>query len=95
MEALLQRGPSAPEPSDEAVGLLVSRVPVMGMELEQEERERAVALAIAVKNATANGLSAGGEVRLREILYRYWNAFVVTRQPVSSCEVARLPVSSR
>ena len=47
----------------------------MGMEPEQEERERTVALAKAVETAATNGLSAGGEARLREILGRYWNAF--------------------
>ena len=47
----------------------------MDVEPEQKERERAVALAKAVKTAAANGLSAGGEARLREILDRHWNAF--------------------
>ena len=74
-EALLQRGPGTPEPPDEAVERLVSRGPDMGMEPKQEEQERAVALAKAVKTAAANGLSAGGETRLREILDRHRNAF--------------------
>ena len=64
----MQRSPGAPEPPDEAVEGLVSRGPDMGMEPEQEERERAVALAKAVETAATNGLSAGGEARLREIL---------------------------
>ena len=40
VEALLQRGPGAPEPLDEAVERLVSRGRDMSMEPEQEERER-------------------------------------------------------
>ena len=44
----------------------------MGMELEQEKRECAFALAKAVETAAANGLSAGGGARLREILDRHW-----------------------
>ena len=75
VEALLQRSPGAPEPSDEALERLVSRGLDMGMEPEQEERERAVALAKAVETAAARGLSAGGEARLREILDRHWHAF--------------------
>ena len=75
VETLLQRGPGAPEPLNEAVDRLVSRGPDMGMKSEQEERKRAVALAKAVETAAANGLSAGGEARLREILDRHWNAF--------------------
>ena len=75
VEALLQRGPGTPEPPDEAVERLVSRGPDMGMKPEQEERERAVALAKALETAAANGLSAGGGARLREILNRHWNAF--------------------
>ena len=75
VEALLQRGPGAPEPPDKAVEQLVSRGPDMGMEPEQEERECAVTLAKAVETAAANDLSAGGEARLRDILDRYWNAF--------------------
>ena len=74
-EALLQRDPGAPEPPDEAVERLVSRGPDVGMKPEQEERERAVALVKAVETAAANGLSAGGEARLREILGRHWFAF--------------------
>ena len=68
VEVLLQRGPGAPEPPDEAVEQLVSRGPDMGMEPQQEERERAVALAKAMETAAANGLSARGGARLREIL---------------------------
>ena len=68
VEALLQRGPDAPESPDEVVERLVSRGPDMGMEPEQEERERAVALAKAVETVAANGLSVGGGARLREIL---------------------------
>ena len=49
VKALLQRGPSAPEPPDEAVERLISRGPDMGMEPEQEERERAATLAKAVE----------------------------------------------
>ena len=45
------------------------------MEPEQEEGERAVALAKTVETAAENGLSAGGETRLREILDQHWNAF--------------------
>ena len=71
MEALLQRGPGAPEPSDETVEWLVFRGPDMGMKPEQEEHEHPVALAKAVEIAAANGLSAGGEARLREILDRH------------------------
>ena len=67
VEALLQRGPGAPEPPDEAVERLVSRGPDMGMEPEQEERERAVALTKAVETAAANGVSNEVEARLREI----------------------------
>ena len=47
----------------------------MGMEPEQEKNERAVALTKAVKTAAANDVSAGGEIRLREILVRHWNTF--------------------
>ena len=75
VEALLQRGPGAPEPPNEAVERLISREPDMGMEPEQEKRERAVALAEPMETAVANGLSAGGGARLREILDRHWNAF--------------------
>ena len=75
VEALLQRGPNAPELPDEAVERLVSCGPNMGIELEQEERERAVALAKAVKTAAANDLSTGSRARLHEILDRHWNAF--------------------
>ena len=60
VEALLQRGPSAPEPPDEAVEWLVSRGQDMGMEPEHEEREHAVALTKAVETAAANYWSAGG-----------------------------------
>ena len=88
VEALLQRGPGAPEPPGEAVERLVSREPDMGMEPEQEER--AVALAKAMETAAANVLSAGGEAR--QGCARSWigtgmlfgAAFVVTRLPVSS-----------
>ena len=73
VEALLQRGPGATDLPDDAVERLVSRGPDMCMEPEQEERERAVALAKAVETAVAYGLSAGGGVRLREILNRHWN----------------------
>ena len=48
VEALLQRGPGAPAPPDEAVERLVSRKSDMDMKPEQEERERVVALAKAV-----------------------------------------------
>ena len=75
VEALLQRGPGAPEPPDEAVERLVPRGPDMGKKPEQEERERAVALAKTVKTAAENGLSAGGEAKLREISDGHWNAF--------------------
>ena len=74
MEALLQRGPGAPEPPDEAFEWLVTRGPDMGMEPERKKRERAVALAKAVEISTADGLSAGGGARLREIMEWHWNA---------------------
>ena len=47
----------------------------MGMEPEQEGRVHALALTKAVETAAANGLYAGGEARLHEILDRHWNAF--------------------
>ena len=47
----------------------------MGTEPEQENRERAVTLANVVEIATENGLSAGGEARLREILHLHWRGF--------------------
>ena len=72
VEALLKRGPAALEPPDEAVERLDSRGPDVGTEPEQEERERAITLAKAV---VANGWSAGGQARLREMLDRHWNAF--------------------
>ena len=75
VEALLQRGPGAPEPPDEAVERLVSRVPGMGMEPEQEESERAVALAKTVETVVANILSSGGKARPRKILDWHRNAF--------------------
>ena len=75
VKALLQRGPGAPGPPDEAVERLVSRGPHKDVEPEQEEPECAVALAKAVETAMANGLSAGGEERQREILDLHWNAF--------------------
>ena len=75
MEALIWRGPGAPEPQHEAVERLVYREPAMGMEPEREERERAIALTKAVETAVVNGLSAVGRARLREIFYRHWNAF--------------------
>ena len=56
VEALLQRGPSAPEPSDKTVEQLVYRGPDTGMEIEQEEKEEhehVVALAKAVETAVA------------------------------------------
>ena len=83
VEALLQRGPGAPEPPDEAAERLVSRRPDMGMDPEQEQREHAVALAKAVETTAANGLSAGGGARLHEILDRYWNAFQRGDPPIS------------
>ena len=72
---LLQRDPGSSEPPDEAIEQLVSSEPDVVMEPEQEERERAVASVKAVETAAANGLSAGGEASLREILDRHWNAF--------------------
>ena len=78
LKALLQRGPGAPEPPDEAVNRLVSRKPGgpdMGMEPEQEEPERAIVLGMAAETSAANSLSAGGGARLREMLDRDWNAF--------------------
>ena len=88
VEALLQRGPGAPESPDEAVERLVSRGSDMGMEPEQEKRERAIALAKAMETAVANGLSAGGEARLRETWIGtgtlFGAAFVMTRLLVSS-----------
>ena len=75
VEVLLQRGPGALESHDEAIKRLVYRGPDMGMEPEQEERECAVALAKAVETAVANGVSAGGEARLREIMDRRGNVF--------------------
>ena len=75
VEAQLQCGPGAPESPDEAVERLVSRGPDIGIYLEHEERDDAVALAKTVENAVTNGLSAGGEVRLRKILDLHWNAF--------------------
>ena len=75
VKTLLQRGPGAPEPPDEVVERMDSRGPDMGMKSEQEERKRAVVLAKAMEIVAANGLSAGGGVRLREILDRHWNAF--------------------
>ena len=71
LEALLQRGQGVPESPDEAVERLVSRGPDMGMEPEQQEHERAAALAKTADTVAANGLSAGGEARPREILDRY------------------------
>ena len=41
---LLQRGPGAPEPPDEAVERLISGGPDMGMDPEQEKCKRTVAL---------------------------------------------------
>ena len=75
VEALLQHGIDAPEPPDEAAEWLASRGPNMGMEPEQKECARTVALAKTVETAAANGLSAGGKARLREILNRHWNSF--------------------
>ena len=75
VETQLQRDPGAPKLPDEVTERLVSRKSDMGMEIEQEERERAVALANAVETEASNGLSAGGEARLREILDWHWNAF--------------------
>ena len=75
MEALLYRVQGAPEPPGETVERLVSHGPDMDMEPEQAERERTVALAKAVEPAAANGLSAEGGARLREILDRHWRAF--------------------
>ena len=74
-KALLQCDPGALELPDEAVELLISRGPDMGIEPEQEERERAVAMAKVVETAAANGLSAGGGARPRKILDRYCTAF--------------------
>ena len=71
VEAMLQRGPGAPEPPDEAIKRLLSRGSDMDMKPEQEERERAVALAKAVETAASNVLLAGGRVRPREILDRH------------------------
>ena len=89
VEVLLQRGPGAPEPPDEAVERLVSRGPDMGMEPEQGERERAVVLAKAVKTTAGNGLLAGGGLGSA----RSWigtgtlfgAAYVATRLSVSNC----------
>ena len=60
VEALLQRGPGAPEPPDEAVVRLVSHGPDTGMEPEQK-CERAVALANAVETAAATVGRGWGE----------------------------------
>ena len=75
VEALLQHGPGAPEPADGTVERLVSRGADMDMKPEQEKHERPVALAKTVETAAANGLSFGGEARLREILDRHCKAF--------------------
>ena len=88
MEALLQRGPGGPELLDEAGERLVSRGTGMGMEPEQVERERTVDLVKAVETAAANGLLAGREVRLCEILDWHRNAFW------RGLRGGRLPVSS-
>ena len=69
VEALIWRGPGAPEPSHEAVERLVYRKPGMGMEPEQEEREHAIVLTKTVETVVVNGLSAVGGARLREIFY--------------------------
>ena len=72
---MLQRGLGAVEPPDEVVERLVTRGADMGMKPEQEERQRAVALAKTEETVAANGLSAGGGARLRDILDRHLNAF--------------------
>ena len=95
VEALLQRGPGTPEPPDEAVERLVSPGPDMSMEPEQEDRDRAVALAKAVETTATNGLSAGGEARLREILDRHWNAFRRGRRGDLPARVEALTVAAR
>ena len=94
VEALLQRGPGAPEPLNEAVERLVSRGPEMGMEPEHEERERVVALARTMETAVEKGVSA----EVRRGCARPWigtgtlfgAVFVVTRLPVSSRSRRRL-----
>ena len=57
------------------------------MEPEEGERKCTVAVAKAMETVAVNGLSAGGEVRLREILDRHWNAF---RRGLRSDPLARV-----
>ena len=95
VEALLQHGPGTLEPPNEAVERLVSGVPDISMNPKQEERERAVALAKRVETAAANGLSAEGEARLREILHRHWNTFRRSLRGDPLAHVEPLTVTSK